>query len=325
MPGSPETPVSIEGGACSQLSEAAGETAWGTAAEATFWVAVEQPGPWGRAALTESGLDSAVGRELERMCAAHGGRALLIRRPAGGLPSPQRTVLLSVGALAGRPLLLEAHVDDPASLLGLPFAHLATAREIAGFTPSAHPALCVCTNGKRDVCCAVRGRPVAAALASARPGQVWESSHLAGHRFAPTGVLLPTGQVLARLDDRRACSALDAAARGELPAESLDAVHHRGLSHLSEPEQAADAWLRAQRGITRWDAWHLISRRLDDDRYLVTLTTTPPPEASAASPGDIIRVLVSGQRGPAQRPASCGAVSELEKRWDVQLAHDADA
>ncbi|HEU5385864.1 MAG TPA: sucrase ferredoxin [Streptosporangiaceae bacterium] len=47
----------------------------------------------------------------------------------------------------------------------------------------------VCTNGKRDRCCAVRGRPVAAAIADATGWDTWESSHLGGHRFAATALL----------------------------------------------------------------------------------------------------------------------------------------
>ena len=38
--------------------------AWGTATQARFWVAVEQSGPWGRDALTESHLDPDLGARL---------------------------------------------------------------------------------------------------------------------------------------------------------------------------------------------------------------------------------------------------------------------
>ena len=38
----------------------------------------------------------------------------------------------------------------------------------------------VCTHGTRDACCAVRGRPIVAALARALPEQVWECTHLGG-------------------------------------------------------------------------------------------------------------------------------------------------
>ena len=46
--------------------------------------------------------------------------------------------------------------------------------------PEAEPHLLVCANGKRDACCAIVGRPVAAAAAEVHPGRVWETTHLGG-------------------------------------------------------------------------------------------------------------------------------------------------
>ena len=60
----------------------------------------------------------------------------------------------------------------------------------------------VCTHGKRDQCCAVRGRPVVAGLESRlgdrlssldQDSAVWECSHTGGHRFAPVLLLPGTG------------------------------------------------------------------------------------------------------------------------------------
>ena len=52
----------------------AGRSAFGTAPEASFWVALEQPGPWGRDAFTESHLDAGLGEQLASTATAHGGR-----------------------------------------------------------------------------------------------------------------------------------------------------------------------------------------------------------------------------------------------------------
>jgi len=112
--------------------------------------------------------------------------------------------------------------------------------------PSPGPVLMICTNSRRDVCCSVRGRPVAIESASQRPGQVWECSHTGGHRLAPTGVLLPHGQTFGRLSSRSAVAAVDAAMRDEVPAELLGATYDRGRSHLSAPGQAAESVVRQQ-------------------------------------------------------------------------------
>jgi hypothetical protein len=57
--------------------------------------------------------------------------------------------------------------------------------------------LMVCTNSRRDVCCALEGRPIVAAL---QEFSVWECSHTGGHRFAPTGIVLPTGYCYGFMD-----------------------------------------------------------------------------------------------------------------------------
>ena len=58
------------------------------------------------------------------------------------------------------------------------------------------PLVLVCAHGRHDTCCAVRGRPLAAALAADLPERTWEASHVGGCRFAAAMVLLPHGVVL---------------------------------------------------------------------------------------------------------------------------------
>ena len=68
-------------------------------------------------------------------------------------------------------------------------------------TPT-HAMWLVCTNGKRDACCARDGVPVARALAALRPDEAWECSHLGGHRFAANVALLPEGLCFGRVARR---------------------------------------------------------------------------------------------------------------------------
>ena len=253
--------------ACSVRWEDAAASALGSAPSATFWVALEQNGPWGARAATQSHLDPALGRALDQMCQAAAGRFILIRRPGShsdGRPGTRLDDRLQdgearhtqrvyvAGGLAGRPWLLEADLDDPARLSGLATARLGgdDTDTVQGALPelrrSPGPVLMICTNSRRDVCCSVRGRPLALATAARRPGQVWECSHTGGHRFAPTGVLLPHGQAFARLSADSAVAAIDAAARYEVPTGLLGATYDRGRSHLSAPGQAAESVVRQQ-------------------------------------------------------------------------------
>ncbi|HEY7719833.1 MAG TPA: sucrase ferredoxin [Pedococcus sp.] len=242
--------------ACSVRFDGAGVSAYGTAARAGFWLAVEQAGPWGRSAATESHLPVALGRQLDEECTRRGGRLALLRAPG---PHPDvhhgdgRTAYL---AFSGpQPWLLvarEVTLDELASvdLDALAAGDAARVRASLPQAVEAEPILLVCTNGRRDVCCAVRGRPVALGAAEAMPGRVWESSHTGGHRFAPTGVLLPFGATLARLDTELCVAVLTAASEGHLPHRALGPVHDRGRSPLEPAAQAAESWLRVEHGVT---------------------------------------------------------------------------
>ena len=304
--------------ACSVVWDNAQASALGTAPAATFWVALEQNGPWGRQAATQSHLDPAVGGALDRMCQEAGGRFILIRRP-GAHPHehegrPQRIYL--AGALASRPWLLQTDLNDPARLARLSGAAFgsddieAIREAMPELELAAAPILMVCTNARRDVCCAVRGRPVALQSSAQRPGQVWECSHTGGHRFAPTGVLLPHGQAFARLSPRSAVAAVDAATRGEVPAELLGAAHDRGRSHLPAPGQAAESMVRHQ----------------IQETSLLALSTTARPQPGLENTWqcrvshvdgrhwDVVAVRGSGGE---DRPESCSKDPVPTWQWSV--------
>jgi hypothetical protein len=85
----------------------------------------------------------------------------------------------------------------------------------------------VCTHGSRDACCGTFGVPIYQHLRQlANTGgatRVWRSSHLGGHRFAPTLVDFPSGRCWAFVDETVAESILT---RSESPELLKD--HYRG-------------------------------------------------------------------------------------------------
>ncbi|WP_137294013.1 sucrase ferredoxin [Nocardioides dongxiaopingii] len=151
------------------------------------------------------------------------------------------------------------------------------------------PLLLVCTHGRRDVCCAERGRPVAAALAERWPVETWETTHLGGHRFAATLVAFPSGVVLGRLDPASAVAAVEALRAGRMP---LD--HARGRAGWPARAQHADLALRRRHGWTG----------LDDVRLLAT----DGDEVSLATPSGELTVAVDARPGEPRRQ-SCAKLS----------------
>lgn len=61
------------------------------------------------------------------------------------------------------------------------------------------PQYFVCTNAKRDVCCAKFGRPTFAALHREVPDRAWQTTHVGGHRYAPNVLSLPQGALYGRV------------------------------------------------------------------------------------------------------------------------------
>lgn len=305
---------------CSVLSAAAEEWAYGTAAQAVAWVAVEQAGPWGRDAVRNSHLDAELGLELAKAVAGVGGRLVLIRRPGNHADDHRarpRHVLVAYGE-PGSEWLLSGMVVDPAALLNLDLAALARGdqRTVQESLPALEaeqgPRLLVCTNGRRDVCCAVRGRPVAEGVAATHSGLVWETSHTGGHRFAPTGVLLPSGVTLGRLSVDAARGALEAVAAGRFPDDLTGPRHDRGRAALSPRAQAAESAVRHQLGESGLRALHV----------LVTKTTPAQGgEGLAVQHSDGRRWEVSVRRRATgtERPVSCGRAAEPMQPYDVEI------
>ena len=213
----------------------------GSAAPAAGFLLVEQPGGWGRQALTSSRLDPAVGRAVSARAIARGLRVLLIRRP-GRVPEPARRAWAVCSARPGREQTWWGTFGDDDELLSLPL------NGSAG-DPSVDPVFLVCTHGRHDACCAVEGRPVAAALAALRPAAVWECSHVGGDRFAANVVVLPHGLYYGRVETARSAELVAATEAGEVVSDLL-----RGRCTQLPAEQAAVAHLRGATGTSRIDA-----------------------------------------------------------------------
>ncbi|MPZ80653.1 MAG: sucrase ferredoxin [Actinophytocola sp.] len=228
---------------CSALAEAIGEPLAGTAATARSWLCLEQPGPWGRDALSASHLDEGVARELAGLAAGTGVRIVLIRRP-GSHPDRHRPVPRHVylaHTAPGNTWLERTMISDPKALFDLDFTRAAAGEPGQLGERVSDRLLLVCTNGRRDVCCALLGRPVAAALADLHGESVWECTHIGGHRFAPTAVLLPTGYAYGRLDVGSAGALLDGS-------PAVEPENCRGRSTWPPAGQVAELAVRARVG-----------------------------------------------------------------------------
>lgn len=271
---------------CSAAS-AVDEPLGGTAAQVAGWVCLEYPGGWGRDVLDGTALGQELADELRVRADAAGVRIMFIRRPGrsvltgGTSERPAHTVLLAQSH-PDRSWCERLEIDTPTGLLDIDF------HAVSGEAPRLgrlveNPVVLVCAHGKRDQCCAVFGRPVAASLAAEFDDDIWECSHTGGHRFAPSMILLPSGYTYGRLDADASLASVRSAREGEVRLEGL-----RGRSVWSPRGQVAENAVRqrVKAGIDELSIEGETVVHADGRRWAVTI------EESELAP----------------RPASCGAV-----------------
>jgi hypothetical protein len=207
----------LDGARCSVQALLRGDSPVATAPPARRWLLVEQPGPWGRDALLESRFDRRVASRLAARARELEVRVQLIRRSGERLSdSGRRWAFVDTS----RETLWWSTRETDADLLQVPWDGTVG-------TPSQLPTYLVCTHGAHDVCCAVRGRPLARTLPTpGLPADVWETSHLGGDRFAANVVVLPWGFVY-----------------GQVPADG------GGLVEAHAAGQVALPWLRGRAGL----------------------------------------------------------------------------
>lgn len=245
---------------CALRAQLRGDPMLGTAFPAARLLLVEQPGPWGTRGLADSRFGAEAATALERRAARSGVRVQAIRRP-GRSPGAAARRWALVDTRHAQESLVWGEYAGSSELLELPL-------DGSTGTPDRDPAYLVCAHSKHDTCCALRGRPVAAAIADLRPGRVWECSHLGGDRFAANVLVLPAGLLYGRVLPFAAPEFVAAAEHGEVIGALL-----RGRIGFPAAAQAALAYAHE----------HLALRRRRD-LQVVSVTT-------AANRSVIVRLL----------------------------------
>ncbi len=241
---------------CTDQTAALGENPAGTAGSALCYLLVELPLPWPPKIEQHPILDgvdwAASGASDVRVLAiigtgtdtADGHRVISYRRAPGapfdGFDRSETTVGTESVAETINRVMAGAEVTDHE-------------------TAAAATDILVCTHGTRDRCCGAVGTLVHLELetlvAERSDVTVWRTSHLGGHRFAPTALVFPTGLGLAHadaetivdiVDQRREPADLQAHLRGCVGIDGvaeqladLAALATVGWSWLDQPRHAA--------------------------------------------------------------------------------------
>jgi hypothetical protein len=240
---SPENPTDTR---CAVASLAAGEPLLGSAPVSGF-VFVEIPLPWPAVIEQSPRYPHKLGRELARHRV----------KVAGIAPDPRWSRPDLVRILAYRPRTEPGGVPLISQELLVPPSAVADA--VAGLVTSPVPErsdgpagrdVFICTHGNRDTCCGREGVPAYAELdrlAASTGVRVWRTSHLGGHRFAPTLLDMPSGHCWGRLER----GDLPRVLAGEITDDLLERTY-RGRVSLGPLGQVVEAELDRRHG-SGWD------------------------------------------------------------------------
>lgn len=239
---------------CSELSLEMGEPLYGTAATVGVWFLLEYIGPWYAKAVEDNNLPQPVQTWLnEQLALVDNGRLQFIKQQMS-IDAEGISFFVAVNREIN-PTLYQFQLDTYEDLLALDVAAM-----VAGDTTYAaficpDPLYLICTNGKRDRCCALFGLALYNTIMERVGNGAWQTTHLAGHRFAATLLAFPGGVNYGRLSPDDAKPLLAAHERGHIYLEKL-----RGRSCYTPMVQAAEYFLRRETSRTA----------VRDFRYLAT-------------------------------------------------------
>lgn len=208
---------------CTVVARGMGTPVGGTAASFAATLLIEVPQPWPKSIEDHPLLESVapvaheLGIRIQGIVPARDPEA---PRDAG---DAVKTVLYRRTEPAFT-AFTRAEATGPAALLAN------TVRGLWDHTEATtHTEVLVCAHGKRDRCCGSFGT-ISATHAVANGIDALRTSHLGGHRFAPTALVLPEGTCWAWLDDDLLVSIVN---HSIPPSELRD--HYRGSAGITHP------------------------------------------------------------------------------------------
>ena len=278
---------------CAEQSLAVGEPLRATALEKIdLWLLLEVDGRW-PARTEEAQFPLGVREwlaEIRRLKPAT--RLLFIRQP-------QREGSVRVMSLLteGERQLRAFEFDSLDCVASLPVEALVGPSEMDGCVGACEAPselFLVCAHGRRDRCCAKRGVALYNALEEHLPrDEVWQCSHLGGHRFAATVVHLPSATHYGRVRVEQASQLVQASLAGEI----FHLANYRGCCDLARPAQAAEAVIRELSAERRFGAVQFLSMVESGDAWDCRLMLGEQHHL----------VRVARRQLDVSRAASCGA------------------
>jgi len=254
---------------CTDVAWEHGVPLIGTATHGDVWFLIEYSGRWGAKAFEESDIPEAVKQHVQ--AAVRPGvavRTLLIRQPESRHRDGFHFFIGQV--LPSEPRLYEYQLQDYDELLGLDLASFVQGKSGDPNHLRETPLYLICTNGKRDQCCAIYGPETYQEMANTAGDAVWQSSHIGGHNQAPITLFLPHGINYGHTTPAEARRLVKAYENGAVVLH-----HYRGRVCLQTPIQAAEHFWREQTGILEIQNFRVITvTETGPNKWAITISAS---------------------------------------------------
>jgi hypothetical protein len=239
-----------------EVSRALQEPLYGTArGDTDIYFLIEYNGGYSAEAWRDAEIPQAVKQRLISYPSSH---ALLIRQPLREAEEDGQLTLFIACSARQKPVMYRIQLGKYEDVLSLDFDAIIRGEVV---DPIDDQFYMVCTNGRKDVCCSRYGIALYTALVEVVGENVWQVSHIGGHRFAGTMYCFPHALCYGYLDAPDAPEIVRSYEAGEVMLNK-----YRGRSIYAEPVQAAEYFLRRQLNLLAIDGL-VFSHLLQDGEH----------------------------------------------------------
>lgn len=237
---------------CSNLSRELDEPMFGTAVHNAVWFLLEYDAAWGEKATSNNTLPSEVQAWLDRQVEARmgQGRVQFIKQERRRENDTLAFYIADAREMA--PKMWRFRLREYQELLDIDVAGILASDGAYESYLHAEPLYLVCTNGRRDRCCALYGLELYYTLQAVAGNRVWRTTHVGGHRFAANVLTFPDGTYYGRMHTGDVEQFYTARERGDVAIDFL-----RGRSCYEKVVQAAEYHLRRETDVRRLHAFRL--------------------------------------------------------------------
>ena len=253
---------------CSDNSLSKNEPLPGSAPKTDLWIALEYPHPPGDNALRESTLSDEIKAHLTTLQKTIEYSRLLLIRNQHTHERPTHSLFIAYSNRS-QPCLYEIQLEDYMQLVSINADSIHSEIFPLPYRLMGEPLFLICTNGRRDPCCAKWGLPLYNALEKVPGISVWQTSHVGGHRFAGNMICLPHGIYYGRVSPDNATTIVE-----HYQAGLIDLDRYRGRASLSSIAQVGEYFLRQQTADLQVDSIQFkTASEINPDQWEVSYTS----------------------------------------------------